>query len=65
MFLTTFIVGAHREPVQPAATLTGEFLINIFDDKDEEKGEEKLQDINKTTQINDKRWLSRSNLSIS
>lgn len=55
MFLTTFIVGAHREPVQPAATLTGEFLINIFDDKDEEKGEEKLQDINKTTQINDKR----------
>lgn len=43
--MTTLLAGVnlcvHREPVQPAATLTGEFLINTFDDKDEEKGEEK------------------------
>lgn len=42
MFMTTLTVGvdlcAHREPVQPAATLTGEFLITTFDDKDEERG---------------------------
>lgn len=55
----------HREPVQPIATLLGEFLINTFDDKDEGKSEEKYQGINKITQINDKRCLSKSDLSIS
>lgn len=55
----------HREPVQPITTLIGEFLINTVGDKDEEKRKEKYQGINKITQINDKRSLSRSNLSIS
>lgn len=43
--MTILIVGvnlcAHRKPVRPAATLTGEFLITTFDDKDEERGKEK------------------------